>query len=60
MWAPVSEKRLFSALTWGYESEKGEFKIIPMLNADEFVPSSNIEYNGWPELPRLNVFQNRR
>lgn len=42
----MSEKRLFNALMWGNESEKGEFKIIPMLSADEFVPSSNVEYDG--------------
>lgn len=39
-------QRLFNALTWDCESEKQEFKIIPMLNADGFVPSSNVEYDG--------------
>lgn len=42
----MSEKRLFNALTWDYESGKGEFKIILILSADEFVLSSNVEYNG--------------
>lgn len=39
-------KRLFNALIRGYESEKGECKIIPMLHTDEFVPSSNVEHVG--------------